>query len=1040
MKYLAKKLSFASLRGRRDASTETIPEHEPRKSSAVSLIEKDESRNSTNSSAYDSDGEDDLKKNGQSRNLLERVNAIPPERDDSLHQSFSRNQSPYPIGRHGLYELSSSDTLPPPLPPATPGLEYGKTSPVVIAAERFGVPGKICSIYDVLHELPPVPEIPPNFLEKCARKKKQVKAFMENPKADPEFAGLPKGINNRVDSDKKDRDAQPFKEKVRRAFGATPARNITPIVFEQAPPSLPFSPDLPTPSTFAAPPRYIPKIAAHKKIQGGAVYDDNGNPFGGEPILFHETEVEREKRLKQAEEGREHRKASDHYLSLSGRRQTNDSVIGRPPPISQRKLSEPARLTEATVKRLVKQREDGEKAETIKVALQLWTKIEGIHEAQIKNTQDEAKRLAEARGINISKKEGIVGAVARRYEERMQRNDAPRHQSALEQGTVRGFFSDAEAASADIESLRVLEASSTWKMIQPPVMTICQLLATPTAPSNTELLRRARLASIHKPTLGFKGTTEQPPSTSIRQPQEQSTPVIEEHDGSTPPLPGKGSRASQWDEAFRAGKTPVLVPAVTPPRTPLPKLPDHSPPPIPSAAREPSPFNALGISSGSAASPLKGVKSVWHHPKEKRKKNDGSDSDSDYSDVLPPDEEEHILEKQRSLRKRSEKFAESYQSEVDLARKQVANMVRYDKAREVEQAQSVARNPFHNASPRRKDHWIEATEFLNERATMVKSPSQQSYDWDKLKRVCRDVRDFPDYYSQQYAQKNPQAPYPLAPSANDSVVDDEDGKDDEGNDEDEDADDIPIRVGEMYNPPPYYDGYGEEHLQPSQYELWSNRYEYFESQRGPFQHELLMPVLALQSAQQDPFVEPLRPRQPVRCEPLEQNRPLKPWRHESVNSPYSLKHQKEVQVSSGTHHSVGKAQPQIGPLPTYRAERCPFKPSRFVRPLRPSREEIQLPVHPLPSYYQERYEQTLISSHLQTLLQQQDSKSSSQEVDSKRFEFKGDSHVEDIEEIDAVAVAPRIPARSSLRAKAEKQFPSQRAFFPVIPSVSSLPR
>lgn len=52
---------------------------------------------------------------------------VPEKPDGNMYQPFPRSKSPYDVGPHGLYNLGESDELPPPLPPAVPGLVYGRT-------------------------------------------------------------------------------------------------------------------------------------------------------------------------------------------------------------------------------------------------------------------------------------------------------------------------------------------------------------------------------------------------------------------------------------------------------------------------------------------------------------------------------------------------------------------------------------------------------------------------------------------------------------------------------------------------------------------------------------------------------------------------------------------------------------------------------------------------------------------------------------------------------------------------------------------------
>ena len=829
MQALKRKLSHTALR--REQQENSIANIEGRKLSVSNSVERNERRLSTDSSTFDSAYEIELKLIESPITPLERVDTIPPERDGSLYQPFTRGESPYPVGRHGLYELSSSDTLPPPLPPAIPGLQYGKTSPVVIPPERFGVPGKVCSMLDVLNEPPPVPPLPPTFLDKLIWKKQQLKARIENSKADPEFAFLPKGLNNRVDSEQKDKDAESLKEKFHRAFGVTPKKASARVVFQELSLPLPFSPDLPTPAAFAAPLRYIPKVAAHKTLDCGVEFDEAGNPFGGEPVLFHETEEERSRRLRQAEEGRKHRKASDHYFSLNGRRPTNDSLIGRPPPLSHRKLSEPSRLTEVIEKRDQKQRERGEEEEELRIALQAWRKVEARYEALEQNAIDDAKRVA--RGLMTLEADLIDAAEVQ--------NMGPTHQDhvpPLQQQHPRTFkksSNDFEAAAADAESLKFLEAAAVTMLVPVSSNTTCQLLFTPTSPTNTDLLRRARVTSISGKIAAMNKTAiEQLPSMYPNERSKHSTPVIAANEGSTPQLPEKGSRYFQWDEALRAGKTPVIVAAATPPCTPLLKLPDNSPPPIPSTARHPSPSNALGIFDESALSLPEKLKAVGLHANKKVKHNDYADTGSDYSESLAPENDEPSLKTHCEFTKSSEKFAQSYRAEVDLAYKEVTAASWSENSALLKakaKAKAVAGDPFKYADNQRQSHWHDAAAKLSGEV-IVESPS---FTYQRMIDVCLGFQEnsIPSHMRQRQDDD-------IAGS-----VDDED-----------DEDDLPVKDEGPHKPSTYHHGCMEEFPEPGKYETFESSHDEFFGESMPLQphqNESLMPLHTLNFTQHRTF-------------------------------------------------------------------------------------------------------------------------------------------------------------------------------------------
>ncbi|KAJ8059202.1 hypothetical protein OCU04_012173 [Sclerotinia nivalis] len=175
----------------------------------------------------------------------------------------------------------------------------------------------------------------PTKEEKEARKKAIRAARKENRNADPAFAYLPKGLNNKI------RDKDPLRAKLRRLF--KPKKKVVhkPLDRSQpvATPRLGYRFDRPSP----APARYIPPIAPAKELSEKNKLDKRGAILGGEFQALAETTEEREKHVRQAQFQYELRKATEKRLRLEGREQLNDPKIGRAPPITRRALLEPAR-------------------------------------------------------------------------------------------------------------------------------------------------------------------------------------------------------------------------------------------------------------------------------------------------------------------------------------------------------------------------------------------------------------------------------------------------------------------------------------------------------------------------------------------------------------------------------------------------------------------------------------------------------------------------------------------------------------------------
>ncbi|TEY63692.1 hypothetical protein BOTCAL_0152g00090 [Botryotinia calthae] len=173
----------------------------------------------------------------------------------------------------------------------------------------------------------------PTREEKEARKRAVKAARKENKNADPNFAYLPKGLNNKI------RNKDPLKAKLRRLFKPKKKAIQKPLDRSQpvATPKLRYRTDRPTP----APERYVPPIAPARKLDGKIELDKTGASLCGEFQTLAETQEERDKHVEQAQFQHELRKATEQKLRLEGREQVNDPKIGRAPPITRRALIEP---------------------------------------------------------------------------------------------------------------------------------------------------------------------------------------------------------------------------------------------------------------------------------------------------------------------------------------------------------------------------------------------------------------------------------------------------------------------------------------------------------------------------------------------------------------------------------------------------------------------------------------------------------------------------------------------------------------------------
>lgn len=173
----------------------------------------------------------------------------------------------------------------------------------------------------------------PTREEKAARKRATKAARRENPNADPNFAHLPKGLNNKI------RNKDPLKAKLKRLLNPKKKVVHKPLDRSQpvATPRLGYRLDCPSP----APARYIPPIAPARQLGQKVDLDKTGASLGGEFQALAETEEERERRIERAKLQHDLRRATDFRLRLEGREQINDRLIGRAPPITRRALREP---------------------------------------------------------------------------------------------------------------------------------------------------------------------------------------------------------------------------------------------------------------------------------------------------------------------------------------------------------------------------------------------------------------------------------------------------------------------------------------------------------------------------------------------------------------------------------------------------------------------------------------------------------------------------------------------------------------------------
>lgn len=224
----------------------------------------------------------------------------------------------------------------PPIPSTPKEVVYGVSTPVVINDKAY-VPMRPISLKGFLAKSPP-PEAREEIStkEKVLQKAQQAWRLLTNPRADPQFAHLPKGANTpishkesivaRIRRFTNPKEPEPSPAPSKRSSERVPAPLLN--GFENATP---------------APARYIPPVGTPKDTPQSPGFDQFGNPFGGEFGVLHQTPEERAKRIKEIEKEAEWRTLSNKSLSMQGRQHLNDPAIGRAPPLSRRQLIEPLR-------------------------------------------------------------------------------------------------------------------------------------------------------------------------------------------------------------------------------------------------------------------------------------------------------------------------------------------------------------------------------------------------------------------------------------------------------------------------------------------------------------------------------------------------------------------------------------------------------------------------------------------------------------------------------------------------------------------------
>ena len=520
---------------------------------------------------------------------------------------------------------------------------------------------------------------------------------------------LPKGLNNRIDYDKGNKE--PLIDVIRRGV-YTPTSNKlqTPTAVEDAPPT-PVPSAIPPPRIpRGAPPRYCPKILPARAYESGPANDEWNNPFGGEYAAFHETPEERAKRIAISDEGREQRKISDQHLRVRGQRQTNDPLIGRPPPLSQRQLAERPKLSEKDIERL---------------AGRLKTSKTKANEYEPLPPKVQFSPQPEVLNVNTAWSDRSVPAASRQQSRRpshsaqnggQQSNRDHNEAAATPRALVSRPDTPARAPPQSAQSSLPVRSRSFSRMSPRS-----------RARRSSRAKERSRLAEINgSSTANQPSISPEPGSFGLINPVEPSRSTEPENRPENLPLPPRDARYYEWDQAMLAGRQLPVTPTILP--SELPPCPAYTPPPIPPLSmvgelracelperyedlnnKEDSlnPFNIFGITPRQTQPRDQGdnrkQEAGTKKPSSVLKESSESDSDSQYSDNLPPEDEWRAHAAQLTATKNSEGLARLYRGEVDRAHKEVSRLP----------GSTNRRSPFDEADDDRRRNWSTSYNVLD---------------------------------------------------------------------------------------------------------------------------------------------------------------------------------------------------------------------------------------------------------------------------------------------------------------------------------------
>jgi hypothetical protein len=278
-----------------------------------------------------------LKKNAASTARSQKAMESTSSQSQNVHNDQSMGALPQedPADAHGIQVIGPPSRTRPEVPLTVRRTGYA-VSPLIELPDR----GHLRSSYQA-----PVlwvsDEVPSSLSEGTTKKdilrRKAHRAWtlLRNPRADPDFYHLPRGLNNRIDPNK-----DPLRDKLcrlrRRKKKTTP-----PMHQDNLRQQFPYPIHWPAPDINRASPRRAPAVGSQMVFDSiGPAFDKHDNPLGGEHSVMHERADGREQRNQATQRERGIRASSDRFLAQRKQKHIRNSLIGRAPPLPKYFIAE----------------------------------------------------------------------------------------------------------------------------------------------------------------------------------------------------------------------------------------------------------------------------------------------------------------------------------------------------------------------------------------------------------------------------------------------------------------------------------------------------------------------------------------------------------------------------------------------------------------------------------------------------------------------------------------------------------------------------